>query len=325
MSGEESKKPLISVIIPIYKVEKYLHKCVDSVINQTYSNLEIILVDDGSPDGCGRVCDEYAAKDSRIRVIHKENGGLSDARNAGLDIATGEYIGFVDSDDYIAQNMYEILLKNAEKSNADISLCGYYNEYEGGMIKNNYPVSEQKVLAASDGLKEVIYSKKYGIMAWTKLYKKELFKNVRYPKGHICEDVYVIGDIFENVKIAAFDTTPLYYYVHRDDSISICRFNEKHLDWIRSYEHLSDTISKSFPELNKIAKIRLLWGRMFILDRSILTDNTDLNKSIQKYIRRNILLCFDSFFTVNRRLTIIAAAISLKLYRKLIMKYKFEK
>lgn len=319
MSENENKKPLISVIIPVYKVEQYLHKCIDSVINQTYSNLEIILVDDGSPDNCGMICDEYSPKDSRIRVIHKGNGGLSDARNAGLDIATGDYIGFVDSDDYIASDMYEILLKNAQKNGADISLCGYYNEYEGGIIKNNCSVNEQKVLTASDGLKEVIYSKKYGIMAWTKLYKKELFKNVRYPKGHVCEDVYVIGDIFENVKIAVFDTTPLYYYVHRNDSISTYQFNERHLDWISSYEHLRDTVKKSFPELNKIAKIRLLWGRMFILDRSILTDNYELNKSIQKYIRKNILLCFDSFFTIKRKLTIIAASVSLKLYKRIIM------
>lgn len=319
MNENESYNPLISVIIPVYKVEKYLHKCVDSVINQTYSKLEIILVDDGSPDNCGMICDEYSQKDSRIRVIHKENGGLSDARNAGLDIALGDYIGFVDSDDYIAPNMYEMMLQNAKKNKADISLCGYYNEYEGGIIEKNYPIIEKKVLTASEGLKEVIYSKKYGVMAWTKLYKKELFKNVRYPKGHVCEDVYVIGDIFENVKIAAFDSTSLYYYVHRNDSITTYSFNEKHLDWIRSYEHLSDTIRKSFPELNKIAKIRLLWGRLFVLDRSILTDNKELNKRIQKYVRKNILLCFDSFFTMSRRFTIIVAAVSLKAYKKIIM------
>lgn len=313
------KQPLISVIIPVYKVEKYLPKCLESVMGQTYKNLEIILVDDGSPDNCGKICDKYAAKDNRIRIIHKLNGGLSDARNAGLDIATGEYIGFVDSDDYIALNMYEIMLKNAVKNNADISLCGYYNVYENGVIERNYSLNERKVLDALEGLKEVIYSKKYGIMAWSKLYKKELFTNVRYPIGHVCEDVYVIGDIFENVRLAAFDSTPLYYYFHRGNSISTLQFNMNHLDWIGSYEHLSDTIRKSFPELNRIAKIRLLWGRMFILDRSILTEHKELNKSIQKYVRKNLLLCFDSFFTMKRKLTIITAACSLTAYKKIIM------
>ena len=116
-----NNNPKISVIVPVYKVEKYLDKCVESIVNQTYKNLEIILVDDGSPDNCPAMCDEWAEKDERIRVIHKENGGLADARNAGMDIATGDYIGFVDSDDWIEPNMYEVLLKNALKYDADIS------------------------------------------------------------------------------------------------------------------------------------------------------------------------------------------------------------
>ena len=120
----EQKLPLISVIIPVYNVEKYLKKCIDSVINQTYTNLEIILVSDTSPDNCEKICDDYAEKDSRIKVIHKEKNGLSAARNAGIDIASGKYIGFVDSDDYIALDMYELLYKNILKENADISACG---------------------------------------------------------------------------------------------------------------------------------------------------------------------------------------------------------
>ena len=119
-----NNNPKISVIVPVYKVEKYLDRCVESIVNQTYKNLEIILVDDGSPDNCPVMCDEWAEKDERIRVIHKENGGLADARNAGMNIATGDYIGFVDSDDWIEPNMYEVLLKNALKYDADISRCG---------------------------------------------------------------------------------------------------------------------------------------------------------------------------------------------------------
>lgn len=130
------KEDLISIIVPVYKVENYLSKCLDSMICQTYKNIEIILVDDGSPDNSGKICDDYAKKDSRIKVIHKENGGLSDARNAGLKIATGKYIGFVDSDDYISVEMYEKLYNQAKKEDADIACCNYYRvKMEKNLIK----------------------------------------------------------------------------------------------------------------------------------------------------------------------------------------------
>ena len=130
------KNNLISIIVPIYNVEKYLKKCIDSIINQTYKNLEIILVDDGSPDNCGKICDEYAKKDNRIKVIHKENGGVSSARNVGVENATGEYIGFVDSDDYIEKDMYEVLINNLKKENADISIISNYEVYKNKIIEN---------------------------------------------------------------------------------------------------------------------------------------------------------------------------------------------
>ena len=128
-------KSLVSVIVPIYKVEKYLNKCVDSIINQSYKNLEIILVDDGSPDKCGEICDKYAEKDSRVKVIHKENGGLSDARNAGIDIAKGDYLLFVDSDDWITSNICEVLIKNANDNLSDIIACNQYESFDGGFHK----------------------------------------------------------------------------------------------------------------------------------------------------------------------------------------------
>ena len=135
-------KPLITVIVPIYHVEKYLHRCVDSILNQTYENLEIILVDDGSGDACSSICDEYAGRDSRIVVIHKENGGLSDARNAGIEIAKGQYLAFVDSDDYIHKDMYKILMKEILESNAEVSICSYkyvYDNKEKEIVCYPYP------------------------------------------------------------------------------------------------------------------------------------------------------------------------------------------
>lgn len=311
---------LISVIIPIYKVEAYLHRCIDSVLAQTYRNLEIILVDDGSPDNCGKICDEYAQKDSRIRVIHKKNGGVSDARNVGLESAKGEYLSFVDSDDYIESTMYEELLRTLLDADADIAACGYYNVRD--TITPSCTNVKTKVLDATEGLHEVIFSKTVGIMPWGKLYRRELFNTVMYPKGRICEDVFVIADIFEHVSVAAFNTKPLYYYVHRLNSYTKCKFNKSNLDWIYSYQYLYKRIRQSFPELIEEAKVRLLWAYLAVLDRSILVDEEkELNEKIQRYIRKNISLIKSTFFTRNRKLMALAACMSLSLYKQLIMKF----
>ena len=143
MKMPNKEKPLISVIVPIYKVEKYLNKCVKSIINQTYKNLEIILVDDGSPDNCGKICDKLAERDDRIRIIHKKNGGLSSARNAGIEIANGEYIGFVDSDDYIDNDMFETLYNNIKDNNADLSIIGYQIETIDNKVIKYFELEEK--------------------------------------------------------------------------------------------------------------------------------------------------------------------------------------
>lgn len=225
---------LISVIVPIYKVEKYLKRCVDSIINQTYKNLEIILVDDGSPDGCGSICDEYAEKDSRVRVIHKENGGLSDARNAGLDIAAGEYIGFVDSDDYIAPEMYEVMLGRLTETGADTAVCnclctGDMDDYREQF--NRSEAMKDCVLNRDAALEKL--TEKYGwvyVTAWNKLYKKRIFDNIRFPKGKIHEDEFIIHRVIgESGKIACINQR-LYYYFQRRGSIMSARSINAEMD-----------------------------------------------------------------------------------------------
>ena len=182
------KNDLISIIIPVYKVEKYLEKCIESVLKQTYTNLQIILVDDGSPDNCGKICDEYDKKDSRIEVIHKANGGLSDARNVGISKAKGRYIGFVDSDDYIKEDMYEILLNLIKKYDADVSICNLYDVIDGNECIRN---KENGIREYSrlDILKEVLLDKNIQSYAWNKLYEKELFDEIKYPIGKKYEDI----------------------------------------------------------------------------------------------------------------------------------------
>lgn len=211
----------ISVIIPVYNVEKYIHECIDSVINQTYTNLEIILVDDGSTDSCASICDAYAKKDSRIRVIHKENGGLSDARNAGLEIATGKYIGYVDSDDYIAPDMYECLLKACEENDAEIAICRFHIfidkvQTDGNIIKGNKIYNSKEILSAyiDENGEELITPS-----AWSKLYQRECIKGLQFPKGKLCEDIVYTTKAFYNAKKISYVDRELYFYRNRPGSI----------------------------------------------------------------------------------------------------------
>lgn len=226
---------LISVIVPIYNVEKYLRKCIDSIINQTYKNLEIILIDDGSTDNSSSICDEYKKKDNRIVVIHKTNGGLSSARNKGLDISNGELISFVDSDDYIESNMLECLKANMDKYSSDISVCDFYYVKNGNKRKSKTEF-KKKEYVSSDKDKFNNIQNEYGpitVYVWNKLFKKEVFNNIRFPEGKIYEDSFVICELLDYSKKVSYILKPLYYYVYRKDSITNT-FNIKHFDKIDS-------------------------------------------------------------------------------------------
>lgn len=212
------EKPIISIIVPIYKVEKYLEHCVNSILNQTIKDIEVILVDDGSPDTCGEICDRLATEDDRIKVIHKPNGGLSDARNKGIDIAQGKYIGLVDSDDYIAPQMYEKLLKAIEENDADASMCYACNVYDDDMEYRSCKEGTTEVFEG-EGILDALYGKKLNNFAWNKLYKRELFDSIRYPFGKIYEDLFTTYKIFGKCNRVALDSSQMYYYRIRRDSI----------------------------------------------------------------------------------------------------------
>ena len=220
------QKDLISVIVPIYNVEKYLDKCVESIVNQAYSNLEIILVNDGSPDSCLEKCEEWKKKDKRIIVLNKENGGLSSARNAGIDICKGDYIVFVDSDDYIHTKMIEKLYNNLKKYDSDVSICNYFIDNE----KSIYPyIGKFEDFAINGNEKYDYLYNRYQVMtiiAWNKMYKREIFETLRYPDGKIHEDEYIIFDVLEKAKKISYVSEPLYYYLQRQGSIT-SKFNMK--------------------------------------------------------------------------------------------------
>lgn len=215
----------LSVIVPVYKVESYIHKCVDSILEQTYTNLEVILVDDGSPDNCGKICDEYAAKDKRVKVIHKKNGGLSDARNAGIDISTGNIIGFIDSDDYIEARMYEEMIDYMEHNNLDI-VCADTNQVKGNKIKFKPRYKKNYVWNKQEALSEILNGN-LDNAAWNKIYKREIIGNTRFPQGRVYEDVATIYKFIYNADKVGYLSKPYYYYVKRKGSIVTSGFNCK--------------------------------------------------------------------------------------------------
>lgn len=221
-------KPKISIIVPIYNVEEYLPKCIDSILAQTLTEFELILVDDGTPDNSGKICDEYAKKDNRIKVIHKENGGVSSARNIGVDAACGEYIGFVDPDDYIRNDMYEVLYELCVKSNSEIGICKLGREIDGTIINKEEDINI-KELNNIEGMRELFKGVLYRFSLCNKLFKRNCFNNVRFPEGRIHEDLSTTYKLFANVEKCVYTTYDGYIYVKRENSILTSTYNEKRL------------------------------------------------------------------------------------------------
>lgn len=207
----------ISVIVPIYKVEPYLRKCLDSIVNQTYKNLEIILVDDGSPDNCGMICDEYAERDNRIRVIHQKNGGVSSARNAGLKIASGDWIGWVDSDDWIESDMFAYLIENAQQYQTNIAVCSRCEHYKTHQQFRGW--KEKQVLGTEDALKYLLENDLMQNYLWDKLWKRSLFDGITFPVGRTYEDIAVMHLLFERANKVICLPEWKYNYNQRADSI----------------------------------------------------------------------------------------------------------
>ncbi|MBM6699647.1 glycosyltransferase [Bifidobacterium pullorum subsp. saeculare] len=233
--GTETDIPLISVIVPVYGVERYLDRCVESVVNQTYRHLEIILVDDGSPDACPAMCDAWAQRDTRIRVAHKANGGLSSARNAGLDVATGELVGFVDSDDWIDSTMYETMAAWMRRhEDADVVMCGTMREYEDGRhepFDAHYP---ERSFTSQQAVHDFLYHRnRMASASWNKLYDARFFRGndaVRFPEGLNNEDYYMLAQVYPRMRGLYFNPASLYHYSLRPGSITTAKFNEHSLD-----------------------------------------------------------------------------------------------
>lgn len=256
-------EPLISVIVTVYKVESYLRQCLDSIVCQTYQNLEIILVDDGSPDGCSRIIDEYAEKESRIKAIHKENGGVSSARNKGLDFATGTYITFVDSDDVVDSRYVEFLFESLKKSCSDVSVC------QRNRFAFDFPVKQDvvldrnvKILSGTESVKRLYLgltgNKKNSVdvYVWGKLYKKDLFEAIRFPEGKIHEDDAVVPLVLYKAKQVCVLPDSLYFYRMTENSITRKNFSMRRYDCIDVTDKCISFFEKCDSKIANLAKIR---------------------------------------------------------------------
>ena len=312
----------ISIIVPVYNVEAYLERCVESILKQTYTNLEILLVNDGSTDKSGELCDKLALRDHRIRVIHKENGGLSDARNRGIDEASSNLIGFIDSDDYIDEDMYETLYRQMVASKADLSMCGHYDVYHQIPEKQ---VAEIKTweLMPEEAIKMVMEAKILSVTAVNKLYKKALFEQLRFRIGKIAEDAFIMVDLIHQCSKIVATNEKKYYYVHRENSITTQKFSLKFLNVIEAYEQNAKIISENYPDLYDVAIMRLNWAYFYVLDR-LLVDNDFKDKVLEdrliSYLKKNKKsILMDSRFTRARKMSFLALCLSRKLYLRILL------
>ena len=317
-------EPKISIIVPVYNVEQYLERCVESLINQTYKNIEIILVDDGATDNSGQLCDELAQRDPRIVVYHKENGGLSDARNYGIDKASGDYIGFIDSDDFIDDDMYEVLLSNILEYNADISFCRIYDINDGENIEKDKTKNEPFVLSSEEMVKNVLEAKVFSVTAGNKLYKKSLFDNLRFEKGKIAEDAFLMIDLLSSCEIIVATFVKKYYYVHRENSITTQKFTPKFLDVIEAYEKNAKIVAEKYPNLKYQADTRICWAYFYVLDR-LLKDEEYKDEKLEfeliQYLKKNKrFILNNSLFNSKRKLSFVALLINKNLYKAILKK-----
>lgn len=284
-------QPKVSIVVPVYNSKQYLARCLDSLLGQTVSEIEVVLVDDGSTDGSSLTCDGWADLDSRIRVIHKENGGLSDARNCGALAARAPYIAFVDSDDSVDLDFCESLLHDIEATGADIATCDVVDVEDGCELPDHIDASHRtvEVVTPVEALRASITSGLPRIWVPTRLYKKELFNNgFLFPVGKTYEDAATIVEIFGSASSISVSNAQLYHYRHRAGSITTQPYTPKAHDIIDAWEHTASMACKMYPELKEDLDFRLYWARCVVLDRMIASremNGTPEEKELVSYIR----------------------------------------
>lgn len=276
--------PLISIIVPVYKVEKYLDQCISSIINQTYSNLEIILVDDGSPDNCPTICDVWAAKDSRIQVIHKENGGSAQARNVALNIANGAYVAFADSDDMMNTDMIRILFDVAIVRNADIVECDYSTSEDEALLPVG-AVGSAQIYEPQEAMLEHIHDRYFRQVIWNKLYRSEVIENVRFIEGKVIDDEFWTYRAISNAKKLARIDEKLYFYRQQDGSIMHQHYSLNRLVNIEAKIERLKFVQDKLPQLESAARLSLFGSCIYAGQMSLMHLTEDQFVSAKRMIK----------------------------------------
>lgn len=286
---EEVKNPLVSIILPIYNIEKYLTKCMESILGQSYINLEIIMVDDGSTDSCSRLCDDYKKADNRIVVFHKTNGGLSDARNYGIKRAKGEYITCVDPDDYVDIDYVQYLVELVSKYETKMSICQHRVIFDNGKVKENGKPGDE-CLKTVKCLERMLYHDVIDTSAWAKLYHRSLFDTVEYPKGKIFEDIGTTYALMMQCDEIAVGYESKYNYIFHNNSIVNSSFKTSKLDMLEMTDKMARDVCEVYPELNKAVKRRQVYARFSTLNQMLDVDEPEyinIRKDIIAFIFKN--------------------------------------
>lgn len=313
-------EPLVSIIVPIYNSELYLDKCVNSIINQTYTNLEIVLVNDGSTDGSSQMCDRYATLDRRIKVVHKVNGGLSSARNAGLNACNGDYIGFVDSDDWVSHNMYATLMSICKDSKT-IATIGMEEVNEIGAVL--YKSSFEDQVASRDHLLRSILCRQDSGSVCSRLFPREMIINHRFDETKLNEDILFMMSIMQNVETASYSSSCGYYYYHRTGSISR-HFGKAIHDMIGNCMQIRKQVDEQFPAFSKEAEYFEIFQHMsFLLScpSDYARDTDPLCGEVLKYIRKHVITGMKNpYFNYKNKIILLAVALFPKTVSRLIEK-----
>lgn len=323
---------MISVIVPVYNVEQYLCRCIDSILNQTYHDMEIILVDDGSTDTSGSICDNYANLDSRVRVLHKSNNGLSSARNAGLNIAIGEYIAFIDSDDSIDECFFSVLIKTINDFNSDIVECNRSDIYDNNMPNNLNEIDfEPTLFNREDAMSELIDNHFFKQTVWNKLYTKKSIGDLRFEEGKIHEDEFFTWQVFcKNDKFVKINA-PLYHYYHRPGSIMESGFSIRRHDIIEARLSRHIYIEQNMPFLNVKSKQSVALTCLFLLQSCLKTKNKKLiseYKPLAKAAFKKINLknqeinCMNKKFRILMYLSKISLSLCARIWNLLSFRHK---
>lgn len=311
---------LISVIIPVFNVQDYLEECIQSITTQTYKNLEIIIVDDGSTDSCASICDSFAERDTRILVIHKINGGLSDARNSGLNIATGDYIAFVDSDDFIDNDMIEYLYKLLKANDAHISICGKRDFLEFPKYNNDLTGNiKEKVLQSQQALKLLIEDEVIQSYAWNKLYVKELFQEIRYPVGKVYEDLYTTYKLFYVSEVIVYSNLEKYNYRINPNGIVQSGKIKNEIDKVEASKEIYQFCSVNINNLENLALDRYLRNAIRLIRIIYSKNNTEqYMKELKSLFRKYYFIYLKTNDYYNNKLiatfTIINEKFAMKVY-----------